>query len=170
MANQPTPQSPKEHLQQMNILYMALLGGQLIIVTLLYFLQEGPVNEDESAMLTSGGIDPIVLIGCMLFIASVSASFFMYNKKKVEGAQLSGTLMEKLDHYRVSFIMRAALLEGPNLTMIVLYFFVNQHIIFMAMLAIGLTLFSIIRPTVDRIAQDYDLSGSEQNELRNSMN
>ena len=66
--------------------------------------------------------------------------------------------------------MRAALLEDPNLAMILLYFFVSSSMIFLVLLAIGLGLFLMIKPTADRISQDYQLSGSEQNELRNAMN
>ena len=170
MANSPTPQNPKEHLQQMNILFFALLAGQLMIVAFMYFFVGKQPLDNGAEMSVASGIDPILIVGCLIFVAAVSASFFMYNKKKVEGAQLSGTLMEKLGHYRTSFVMRAALLEGPNLVMIMLYFFVSSNMIFMVLLAIGIALFLMIRPTADRIAEDYQLSGSEQNELRAAMN
>ncbi len=166
MANNPQPKNPKEHLQQLNILFIALITGQAMIAFILFNFVL-PVDGEDSMVMPS--FDPIIIVGVMIFIFAVMASFFLYNKRKIEGGKLEGKLMEKLSHYRTSFIMRAALLEGANLVMIMFFFFVNRSMLFMIFFAIGFALFVAIRPSLDRIIQDYQLSGSEQNELRNSI-
>jgi len=169
MAKSADPKNPKEHIQQMNILYLGLIGGQIMMLVALWFgIGMNIGAEDTGSSRAVGETDPIVFIFAAIFFASTSMSFFLYNKKKVEGAALKGSLMEKLNHYRSSFILRAALLEGPNLMMLVAYFFIEPHILLLTLFAIGLMCFIFIQPTVRRISDDYQLSISEQSELRNS--
>lgn len=172
MSNQNSfNQAPQDLLKQMDILYLSMLGGQLILPALLFFMAGLTVVEiEESAVSAFGGIDPILIFACLIFFASVSASFYIFNKRKVEGAHLTGSLAQKLEHYRISFVIRAALLEGPNLVMILLYFFAKESIILILLFGFGMILFALIRPTTERIVQDYGLSGVEQSELRASRN
>jgi len=167
MSSRSPSQTPAEEFRSINILYLAMLAGQVMIAGVLYFVGTGSETVDSNA-LVKGGIDSMVIIGISIFVAAVSASFVLFNKRKVEGSGLQGSLMDKLRHYRSSFVLRAALLEGPNLMMIVFYFFLKSNIVFLLLFAVGIVLFLMIRPTVDRITQDYQLSGMEQSELRNS--
>lgn len=164
MANHALPQSPQEHLKSMNILYLALLGGQLMMFVMLYFAFETP-EEAGNDVSVAGGFDIITIAMIFFFVSAAGMSFFLYNKRKQEGQNLKSSLMEKLTHYRSSFILRLALLEGANLTMLLIYFFVSKNMIFLILFGLGIALFLMARPTVDRIVQDYQLSGSEQREL-----
>ena len=82
---------------------------------------------------------------------------------------MKGTLEEKLEHYRASFITRAALLEGSNLVALLFYFFIERNYFYLVLFALGMGAFALIRPTVDRIIEDYQLSTSEQSELQDSL-
>ncbi len=165
MTNERKAQNPKEILQQINILFFALIAGQLLIFFALFFavgqLERTSFGPDESL-----SVDPLTLIGSIIFFSALGLSFFLYKKRKEAGAQMSGSLMEKLEHYRKSFIIRVFFLEGGNLVAILYYFFISLDIIFVAYFGLGLLLFLMARPTADRISQDYQLSGAEQNELR----
>ncbi len=169
MASNKPPQNPQEHLQQMNILHIALLAGQVMMVLFLFFAMGRLPNAEEApdAMTSLGGIDSKVLVVCLVFAVLVFASFLIFNKRKAEGIRLKGTLMEKLNHYRQSFVLRAALIEMPTLIVVVFYFFIEDHIVLIPLFIIGIAVFFMIRPTADRISQDYQLSGSEQSSLRN---
>lgn len=167
MTDSNNSQSPQAQFQSMNMIHMAMLTGQVMIAGILYFVIGG-VSSVTEGLVMEGGIDTMVLVGVAVFMAASSASFLLYNKRKQEGAKLTGGLMEKIKHYRSSFILRAALLEGPNLTLLVFYFFVTSNIVLLGLFAIGLGLFGLAKPSADRFAQDYQLSGSEQSELRNS--
>jgi len=164
MANQRPPQTPKEHLQQMNILHLALLGGQLMIFVMLYFFLDSPQASEKTTKVAGelGGVKGVFPI---VYAIVVSTAFQLYNKRKKIGQKLQGSLMEKLAHYRVSFILRAAFIEGANLLVLLLYFFFAKTMLFLVMFASGIVIFLLIRPTANRIIEDYQLSGSEQREL-----
>lgn len=164
MTNAQLPKNPAEAMKQMNILYLAMLVGQVMIFVTLYFINQ---NEEKTFNLDMNAIkDPIFLIALVIAGGAAMASIFIYTKRKEQGAKLSGTLMEKLGHYRQSLITRIALLEGSNLGMILFYFFIKTNVIFLFFFVLGLLLFLQARPTVDRIVQDYQLSDAEQNQLR----
>lgn len=170
MTNQHVPTTPKKQLQEMNILYLGLISGQIMMAVILWFFvgKQGGGESTTELGRTIGETNPIIFMIALVFVAAVSASFFLYNKRKEEGRKLEEALTDKLTHYRSSFILRMALLEGPNLMALVLYFFIESHVLLMALFIIGLALFLMISPTVKRISEDYQLSVSEQSELRNS--
>lgn len=168
MANQGIPNSPQEFLKSLNILHLALLGGQVMIFVVLYFALDTS-SESENSSMVVGGIDEIAIAFMTFFVLAVGASFFLFNKRKEEGKNLKGTLMDKLSHYRSSFVLRAALLEGANLSMLLIYFFVSKNIVLLILFAIGAALFLMIRPTASRIIEDYQLSHGEQSQLRPSL-
>ncbi len=156
----------QEQIKQLSLLYLALISGQFLMAILLFFLLEENVSQVSDG--TAGGsLLPIII--AFFCLMSIGMSFFIYNQRKEIGRQLKGTLEEKLEHYRASFITRAALLEGSNLVALLFYFFIERNYFYLVLFALGMGAFALIRPTVDRIIEDYQLSTSEQSELQDSL-
>jgi len=151
---------------QLGLLYFASIVGQLGIFILLFFF-----TEDNTSQVTDGamGDNTLPLIIALFCLMSIGMSFFMYNKRKESGRQLEGSLDEKIGHYRQSFIIRAAMIEGPNLAVLIFYFFIERNYFYLLLFAIGMSAFLLIRPTIDRIVEDYQLSVDEQRELRTTL-
>lgn len=154
-----------EQVKQIGILYIALIAGQLLMATVLFFFVEEQTSELSDGAAAGSSMFMIIASFCVM---TVGMSFFIYNKRKESGRQLEG-LNEKLGHYRQSFMIRAGLIEGANLAALLVYFFVERNFLYLLLFAIGIAAFLLIRPTNDRIIEDYQLSLDEQSELRNSL-
>jgi hypothetical protein len=155
-----------EQIKQLGLLYFALIAGQLGVAPLLFLFVED-TSQSSTGVVGGSWLPVAVTFFCLM---SVGMSFFIYNQRKESGRKLKGALEEKLEHYRTSFITRAGLLEGSNLVALIFYFFVERNYIYLVLFAVGMVAFSLIRPSLDRIIEDYQFSASEQNELRNSLN
>lgn len=159
--------SVKEQIQQINILYIALFAGQMILALVIIFLmnQSSTVESETASTVDSSW----TLIAAMISVSAIGLAFFLYNKRKEEGTALSGGLASKLAHYRVSFTLRAALIESANMVAI-LFYFMEGNIFYLILFAVGIAAFLLIRPSVPKIIEDYQLSASEQSEFQNALN
>jgi len=136
-----------------------------VFAVLFFFTNENTYQETDGATIDST-LSLMIALFCMM---SIGMSFFMYAKRKENGRQLEGTLDEKFAHYQQCFIIRAAMLEGPNLAVLMFYFFFERNYFYLLLFAIGMNAFMLIRPTIDRIVEDYQLSTDEQRELRTTL-
>lgn len=161
------PLSIKEQINQNNILYLALFGGQMMLALVMVFINNTTATAESEAVST---IDSsYTMIAALITVGAIALSFFLYNKRKAEGARLAGDLEGKLAHYRASFVMRASLIEGANLVAI-LFYFSEGNVFYLILFTIGIAAFLMVRPTVPKIIEDYQLSSTEQQELQNAVN
>lgn len=160
--------SHQEQIKQMEILYLGLITGQLLIFLLLFFfVGDAPAEQADGGVI--GGSTMVIAIA-IFCLTSIGAGFMLYNKRKEEGRRLQGSVGDKLVHYRTGFLLCGALIEGANLVALIIHFFIEKNMIYLVLFAIGIGAFLLIRPTTDRIIEDYQLSATEQSELRNSLN
>ncbi len=159
--------SIKEQIKQINILYFALFSGQILLAVVMIFLINTASTVETEAVNTVDS--SMTMIAAMISVTAIGLAFFLYNKRKVEGAGLKANLETKLAHYRASFILRAALIEGANLVAI-LFYFIEGNLFYLILFVIGIAAFLFIRPSVRQISEDYQLSGTEQSELQNALN
>lgn len=160
--------SCQEQIKQMGILYLGLITGQLLIFLLLFLFVDGVPAEQVGSGVIEG--NTMVIAIAIFCLTSIGAGFFLFNKRKEEGRRLPGEVGDKLMHYRTGFLIRGALIEGANLVALVVHFFIEKNMIYLVLFAIGIGAFLLIRPTTDRIIEDYQLSANEQSELRSSLN
>jgi len=146
-----------QYLRTLQILFYALLGGQLIIALVLWFNvrpQQTPNTQFVAFDLAIAGI------WCM----AVAASFFV-GKKLIENAREKPDLPGKLGAYRVARIIRYALLEMPVLLCLVSFFFVTSNYGLLLLAAVGIALFATQMPQRNQIVSELDLTESEQLKL-----
>lgn len=154
--NQTTAQEFKSN----QIIWMAMLAGQVMIATIFIFLISG---EEGRLSFSKFGDSIFMLVATVLTISCVFLSFYMYNKRKTEIPTLSD-FEEKLAHFKSTFILRAALLEGSVLTCLV-FMFMEKNLMYLLIALIPLCLFVMIRPTIDLFTHDYQLSNNERSQL-----
>jgi hypothetical protein len=83
--------------------------------------------------------------------------------RKKQGQELEG-LHAKAGHYRVSNILRYAIVEAGNMLALVSYLMTGSSM-FITLFVLGMAVFVLYRPSSQRFKNDYLLDGSEQNEL-----
>ena len=159
----PLEQSIKETFQSTKILYLALIAGQLMILFIIVVV----LNGDQLGNTGFSFGSPFTLIATALFLGMAPMSLFLYKKKVEEGRKMQ-SLEDKVAQYRASIIIRAALLEGVTLICIV-FFMLEPNFLFLIPVAINLLLFSQFFPSPDHFIRDFELSGAEQNELKQQL-
>ncbi len=144
--------------KQVNILFGALLFGQLSIVVVLLFVKstsEGAILLDNT---TIGMFSMIVLsFGLIVFLISK----VLYQKLV---GQVKGDLPFKLQRFRSALVIRYALIEGVTILSVIL-FFISGEVICLVVAIASLIHFASLRPTRQRAINDLDLTGAEQREL-----
>ena len=158
--------SIQTQIKQLGLLYFVVIAGQFAVFLILFLFAEDNTSKTYDGAVGDNTLPLIIALFCM---TSIGMSFFMYNKRKESGRQLQVPLVEKFTHYRLSFITQAAMIEGPNLTMLIFYFFIERNYFYLLLFAIGMSAFLLIRPTADRLVEDYQLSANEQSELRTNL-
>ena len=150
MSNQNTTTSS---FQQLNIIYLALVAGQVAFASVAYFFL-----VDEAASSSELGI--LAYIVPALSLITIGASYFIYNMLIQNGQELGG-FEAKIGHYRTSNIVRWALVEGGNLFAVVIFLLSGVTYI-LAFFVLGMGVFFLYRPSKDRFVGDYNLNGEER--------
>ena len=138
--------NPKDLLKQTTIIYLSLISGQLLVCMVIVFLNMG--NETVTGSIFNY-IAPVISLG------TISAAFFFKGIHQNKAKQLTDET-EKLEHFRASNIMRWALVEGGTLTMVI-FFFLENNYLYLGLFALGMVAFSMLRPTVESLREDYGL-------------
>ncbi len=140
---------------------MALIGGQLFLLVIFMLVVKPSVPPSLQVDLTN----PQFLAGLMVFAVMFPVAQMLYRKRANEGRKSKDPLVEKTAHYRVSTMLRLAMIEGANL-ICVMFYFLTANYFFLIPFALGLLLFVQFRPSRQGFAEDYQLSASERSELR----
>lgn len=148
----------KDQFKSINILWLALLAGQLIFFTVIYFVMPGTGSSDLGIFET---LVPIFLLGAL------TVGYYINKMRMNQGAELEG-LEQKLEHYRATVIMRSALFEGANL-MAVIAMFLDRPEPYLVYFAVGVAAFIFFRPSIEKFISGYQLKEQEAQELRSGL-
>lgn len=144
--------------KQTQIVYIGLLLGQVLMGVILFFLLQ-KMERELSAEFPFNYIIP----GAVVF-GIIAAQFFQ--RKQSESIPTSGSLEEKMAHFRKWGIMKWAVAEGGNLISLILTFLFGNIVSYL-WFGIGVVMFAFLRPTLDKFATDYQLSQKERDSLVN---
>lgn len=148
----------KSFFKQTNMLYGALLFGQLTIVIVLLFVKsttEGGILLDNMTT----GFFSMVAIGFAAVAMLMGKTFY---QKLLN--QVKGDLSAKLQRFRSALVIQYALVEGATILGIILFFISNEVICLIVSIA-SLIYFTTLRPTRQKAINDLNLTGVEQGEL-----
>jgi len=152
----------QENFKGLQVLWISLIMG-IVMMTVLFFsmVYESPNFYDYNTFLKN----PLMGIAAFLTAVSVFVPSLVI-KKKIESTNLQG-LVEKVADFRSSFIVKAALHEGPALITI-LFMFLENNFYFLILGLINLFLLYLSRPTVEKFKQWYSLTNEENQELKSA--
>jgi hypothetical protein len=157
MNMQPLNQTTKDFFRANDILFFALLAGQVMfsLVMLGLLITENVVVQADANLLN-------ILLVVVVFAGatSVVASTKVY-RLKLQSIPATVTLAEKLVQFRSACIIRWAILEFPSLLAVVASF-VTGNMIFLALAGIMMVYFYTIKPTPEKAANDLNLDMDEK--------
>ena len=147
----------KQFFFKIRILFFALLMGQTIFAAIAYFIFgiQSEINTEENSIL--------VYVSVFMSISAIGASYIL-KPKLIETAAAKNTLEEKLKAYTTASLVTWALLEGANLTNVVIFIVTANKIPLVFFLAI-LLVYIPTRPELRKIAADLKLDRDEEKEL-----
>jgi hypothetical protein len=152
-------ESIKNILRTQRILYSAQAGMLLIFALIVYYListgQLGPPDYSIAVLLQT-----IILV---LVPASLGAGYFIF-KSMLSKIDRKMPMMDKLRKYLTLVIVRSAFLELPGLFCCVAALITVDYL-FLAGVPIILFVFLFLRPTVQAISEDLNLSANEKKQL-----
>ena len=140
------------------ILYFALLTGQLLIAGVLFYL-----NYSSGSTIELSPNNTFRMVAIIALVLGNFGSYYLYNNAKRVGSKLKDFSSKEV-HFRKSSAMRWALLEGPNMICLVLYF-LTKDVLLLLLFAIGVGGFLMAMPSAKQFAEDYDLTNSEERAL-----
>src|SRR6476620_7827173 len=147
--------SNTNYLRALNVLYTALLSGQVIFALLAFALV---ATGSFSSMISEAENIFYILVPALIISARLGGTAMF--KKKIQQALNAGTVTEKLTIYRAALITRCALLEGSVLFAIITYLLTNK-IALLGFAAGGLLLFYMLKPTKEKVAGELQISSDD---------
>ncbi len=137
----------KDHLKQLNMIYLALIAGQMMMCGIFLLLKSQQGGEATNMY---------IYFGPIISIATLTGAFAIHKTHKNQAKQLNDE-EEKLGHHRSSNIVRWALLEGGNLINAV-FFFIEGNYIYLMFFSLGMIGFLMFRPTEKVLKEEYGLA------------
>ncbi|MGF1534230.1 MAG: hypothetical protein ACFCUI_11040 [Bernardetiaceae bacterium] len=145
----------KSIFQRIQVLHLALLGGQVIFGGVVYFLAADIESNIEE--------DVFVLVVPLLLLSGMGAGLFLFKQKVAQAKTLEG-FEAKMNGYFVAALLRMALLEGPVIFAFAAYL-LTESIMFWGMGLGGVLLFLVLRPQAGQVAHELGLSLEERANL-----
>ena len=149
----------KQYFKELRVLHLALLIGQIVIAAILYYLASG---DKMTKGLDASDVLRYIVPGVMIF-GFIGSSFIF--KKLVNKAKGMTELKDKLGLYRGALIAKWALLEGPTLIGIMLFYIFN-NLTFLLMAGAMLAYFATTGTSIEKAIEDLSLNLDEQARIR----
>jgi len=152
------PIHPKQFLISLRIIHFALIVGQLIFAGIVIYL----VDNGSSPNLKEYN-NVFLIIAIFFTFGAIFAGNTIY-KSKLKAILPGEKVIEKLQIYRVTLIIKYGILEGAAMFSIVAYFLI-ANFLFLIFLGVIIAAFLFSTPSVDKIVLDLKLSANEKDEI-----
>ncbi len=151
--------------KQLSLIFYALGAGQLLFCAVAVFLRsQGAAAFEEASHYNTS----LTMWTPFLVLGAFTAAWLVHKMRTSQASNLKD-LKEKVPHYRTTVLLRAAMIEGGNILLLVSYLLSGRpiHLIWFAA---GMVLFGVFRPGLSNFIRDYRLSFEEENLIKNEVN
>jgi hypothetical protein len=148
-----------QYFKMLSTLCYALIGGLLVFVAISIVVSSNNIGN-RSLIGNEDSVNFIFYIMvAVIALGGIAGSFIIF-KNKLPGIKQKGSLAERLQDYRAAVILRYALLEGPGIFSIIVYFLTGEMKVLIATVVIIL-LMVYSMPNREKLINDLELSSSE---------
>jgi uncharacterized integral membrane protein len=155
--------TPKIYFKTVNMLFVALVAGQVVFALVLFFLNQ---TQKKIEFITPEIHQTLVWIAPALAVAGIVLGWLVFNTK-LKPLQHKNSLFEKLKGYQSAMILRFAFMEGPSLVALV-FFYITGDYIFLGVSAFIILAFLFNRPSKSLIIRHLQLHDDERLLLEDS--
>jgi len=151
----------KEYFRMLNILFYALIAGQVIFALVIVYLKLTGVSLNNFPEYKQ----TLLYAFPFIVLAGIYASQAVY-KSKLVPIKAKTDLREKMSDFRTACIIRWALLEVPGSLSLIICFLTGD-LLFIAVAAIVIGYFLMIRPSIEKTIIDLELDFEDQTKINN---
>ncbi|MBN2349336.1 MAG: hypothetical protein JXJ22_10885 [Bacteroidales bacterium] len=154
--------SAQEHYKSMNLIFVAMLLGSVLIAGVFVFLV---IANDGGLLPKTEEVLQILKVVLLVFILIIIPGSYLFHKKYCEKIDKKIGLDEKLTEYKKSLIIKLALIESLHYFNLILFLLSGDYYL---LIIVGLLIFLLIinRPSVEKIISDLSLSFNERAKFR----
>lgn len=145
----------KEHRSKTTVIYFALLAGQLLFSAVALILSD---QSEEISQEQQKHNDLFMLLVPIVMTIGVSAGIIL-SKQRIIVLRKKST-NEKMEGYSALFILKAALMEGPNLFAIITFLLTGNYILIM-MAGLGILYFASFFPRKQKMLRELEITEEE---------
>jgi divalent metal cation (Fe/Co/Zn/Cd) transporter len=156
--------TPKIYFKTVNILFLALVAGQVVFACVLLFLNQTQRKKIE--FITPDVHQALLWAAPAFAVAGLALSWIVFNAK-LKALQHKDSIAEKLSGYQSAMIIRFALMEAPSLLALGLFYITGDYI-FLGTSAFIILAFLFNRPSKALIIQHLRLHDDEKLLLEDS--
>lgn len=149
-------ESQPGYMKALQILYKALLIGQLLFAAIAILL----VSKGIGASAVGIPASALFYVAIGLSVVAVGMSYKLF-VQRVEEAKKQPGLTDKLEGYRAAFILQLGLCEGPGLFSIICYFLIGDIRVLILLVLLILNFFSLY-PTKRKLVRQLELGSDEE--------
>jgi hypothetical protein len=149
--------TPNIYFKTINILFFALVTGQVVFALVLFFLNQ---TQEKVVFITPEIHRTLTWIAPALAVAGIAIGWLVFNSK-LKSLQNMNSLAEKLKGYQSAMIIRFAFMEGPSLVALV-FFYITGDYIFLGVSAFVILAFLFNRPSKSLIIRHLQLHDDER--------
>jgi hypothetical protein len=147
----------KTYFKTINILFLALVAGQVAFAIVLLFLNQTKRSVD---MITPEIHQTLIWVVPAIAVAGIALGWIVFNAR-LKSLQMKDNLSEKLRSYQSIMIVRYALMEGPSLLALTI-FYITGNYIFVGIAAFIVVMFLFNRPSKTAIIRHLQLHDDEK--------
>ncbi|MEI6346593.1 MAG: hypothetical protein WCP69_01480 [Bacteroidota bacterium] len=151
----------KEYFKGIKIIHLALAIGQAFFLLVAFGLVQ--TGNYEIAFQDSSNIFNYLVV--IFGLLGISSSFLIF-KNRLNSCKEKTNLIDKMECYRSSLLIRYALLQAPSFFAIVFYLLTGT-ILYLAIPVIIIVIFILIRPTHQKAEIDLELNSTEVQMINN---
>jgi len=153
------PQTSKEYFRTLQIIYYALIAGQVLFGLISVLL-----NQMTGFLSRTIELRNILLYITPVFIIGGYFGGRILFRKNMNTARNRAGLLEKMSDYRAAIVIRYALLEGPSMLSIIAYLLTGD-LLFLGMAGLIIFIFITLKPSSDKAAADLDLGPEDEHSV-----
>ena len=148
-------QTSREYFRFLQIIFYALLSGQLLLGIVFVINQYRNIIEPVNNMTD----DIFIYAVPILAVACLTAAFFFFSLR-INAIKKEPNLIKKMTDYRSLQIIRYSLLEAPSLFSIVV-FYITANRLYLGLAGLIIIIFFYFKPSRDRAITELELNASE---------
>lgn len=150
--------SPKSGLNQLSIIFLGLISGQVLFFVVAFFLVK------SGSFPTNGNLNSVFkIVVPVINVIAILIGYVLYNSK-IKSARSISEVNEKIRMYQGASIVRMASLEGANVFNIV-FFLVTGNYFYIVYFVAAMAIYVFLKPSADKAIDELELSRQQADAL-----